>query len=74
MSMPEAPMYEYGLPSSRKNHVWDTREITTVQTITIAHPMSQAPNSQFGLGIPVANAAHPFAPLRRGESIDHRIP
>ena len=45
-----------------------------MQSISIAHPVDQAPNKQFGLGIPVANEAHAPAPLDFCECIDHRLP
>lgn len=69
--MPEAPVYKYGLFPPWKNHVWNAREIATVQAIAIAHPMNQAPNEQFGLGVSVANATHALAPFDRAECIHY---
>ena len=67
--MPEASMHENGLLSRRKYKVRFTRQPTTVETITVAHPMNEPSHYHLWLGIPTADAPHALSPLTLRERI-----
>lgn len=58
MSMPKAPMNEYGPFPSSIRQVWRTREVAVHRAIAPAHYCNYAPNSHFCERIPLTHTAH----------------
>jgi hypothetical protein len=56
---------------AREDDVGASRQITPVETKTIAHGVEQAANDKFRLGILAANAGHQAAALLSGKGVGH---
>lgn len=61
--VPEAAVDEDAPSARRIRDVWTTRQPVRTDAITDAEPVERAPDSQFGLSVPLANHLHPSGGL-----------
>ena len=74
MLMPEAPMNKYHRVVLRENDIRFTRQIFTMKTKSVTHPMQRAPNPLFGFGILRPHSPHNLAAFSRGVYVRrHRL-
>ena len=67
--MPKAPMNKNNFLQAWENQVWATWQSGAMKPIAISHRVHETPHYQLWLGILIANAAHTFASLRRGQCV-----
>ena len=73
VQMPEAPMHKNADAVAREDDVRRARQITLMETKTIAHGVEHAPDDKFRLGILAANAGHQAAALLSGKGVGHQV-
>jgi hypothetical protein len=61
--MPETTMNKNNLVPTGKNYVWRTRQIGTMQAITVAHGVKQPANRQFWTRVTALYGPHRAATL-----------
>lgn len=71
VKMPEAAVDKNTDAVACQNDVGAPRQITPVETKTIAHGVEQAADDKFRLGILAANAGHQAAALLGGKGVGH---
>jgi hypothetical protein len=69
--VPEAAVDKNANTVAWQNDVGAPRQITPVETKTIAHGVEQAADEKFRLGILAANAGHQAAALLSGKGVGH---
>jgi len=67
--VPEAPVDEDYLLSRPKDKIGITRQVTGMETISVAHAMDQPPDCHFRFGISISDTGHAFATLCRSQRI-----
>jgi hypothetical protein len=72
VKMPEAAMDKDTDAVSRQNDVGAPRQITPVETKTVAHGMEKAAHNEFRLCILATNAGHQTAALLSGKVVGHQ--
>jgi hypothetical protein len=71
VQMPEASVDKNANTVAWQNDVGASRQITPVETKTIAHGVEQAADDKFRLRILAANAGHQAAALLSGKGVGH---
>lgn len=63
VNMPEAAVNEHDFSMTRKDNIWGTRQIGTMQTEPEAEPVDQRPHEQLRFRILLADTRHAVAAL-----------
>ena len=69
MSMEKASMNKDYLPMSREDDVRSTWQMPTMQAVPKPEAPKKRPNTQLGLRVPAANAAHALATRTWGQRV-----